>query len=137
MNKLYTAIYNKYTTNTALAAYTTVGGRFYLNHAPQEATFPYIVYFCVTDVADSDFGEDREDYMVQFNIFSQNNSASEAGTILTAVKSLFDDCSITVASWRHLYMQRRMTFPNNDPTQEPPIHGYSVEYDILIEKTQT
>ena len=134
MNNVRTAIYDKYVTLTTHGAYTNVEGRFYYGRAPQESTFPYIVFFDVANVNEVDFSEEREDLTVQFNIFSQNNSPTEAERIETAVKSLFDDCNLTVTNWRHLYMQRRNTYPNNDYAQDPPIHGFSIEYDILIEK---
>ena len=127
MNSVRTAIYDKYT-----ASALTYG--FYYGKAPQESSFPYIVFFDVSNMNDVDFGEEREDLLVQFNIFSQNNSPTESETILTNVRSLFDDCSLTVTDWRHLYMQRGNTYSNNDYAQVPPIHGFSVEYDILIEK---
>ena len=136
MNELFQALYNKYNANTSHGAYTNMGGRFYLNKAPQNATFPYCVYFSVIDIAEVDFGEEKEDFTIQFNVFSQNNSASEAGTILGNMKSLFDDCSLTVTGWRHVYMQRVNVIPNNDFAQDTPIQGYSIEYDILIEKTK-
>ena len=136
MNELYTAIYNKFSNATTHGAYTNVGGRFYLNHAPQGATLPFIVYWSVSDIADMDFGEEQEDFTIQFDIFSQNNSATEAGTILGNLKSLFDNCSLTVTGWRHITFSRQNTYPNNDFTESPPVHGYSVEYDVLIEKTK-
>ena len=129
MNNVRKAIYNKYT-----ASALTYG--FYYGKAPQESTFPYIVFFDVSNVNDVDFSEEREDLMVQFNIFSENNSPTESETMLTGLRTLFDDCSITVTGWSHLYMQRGNTYPNNDYAQDPPIHGFSVEYDILIEKTK-
>ena len=137
MNELFTAIYNKYNDDTSHGAYTNMGGRFYLNKAPQNATFPYCVYFEVVEVSEVDFTENREDFTIQFNVFSQNNSATEAGTILGNMKSLFDDCSLTVTDWSHIHMQRRNVYPNNDFGQSPPIQGYSIEYDVLIEKTKT
>ncbi len=137
MNKVFTAIYNKFNNNVAHGAYTSVGGRFYLNVAPQGATFPYVVFFSVADANEYDTSDETEDITIQFNIFSQNNSVLEAGQILTNLKSLFDNCSLTVTNWRHLEMRRRNTYPNNDYEQSPPIVGYSVEYDILIEKTRS
>ena len=136
MNNVRKAIYNKYTASTGHGAYTNVAGRFYHGQAPQGATFPYIVFFEVADVNEVDFSEEREDLTWQFNIFSQNSSATEADTVLTNLRSLFDDCSLTVTDWRHLYTQRRNTYPNNDYSQVPPIHGFSIEYDILIEKAK-
>ena len=136
MIELYEAIYNKFNNSTGHGAYTNVGGRFYLNHAPQGATLPYIVYWQVADIADQDFGEEQEDFTIQFDIFSQNNSATEAGTILGNVKSLLDDCALTVTGWRHVTFSRGNTYPNNDFTETPPIHGFSIEYEVMIEKTK-
>ena len=101
MNNVRKAIYDKYTSSTGHGAYTNVAGRFYYGKAPQEATFPYIVFFDVSNINDVDFGEEREDLLVQFNVFSQNNSPTESETILTNLRSLFDDCSLTVTDWRH------------------------------------
>ena len=47
---------------------------------------------------------------------------------------MFDDCTLTVTGWRHLNFQRNLTYPNNDFDQVPPIQGYSVEYDVLLER---
>ena len=136
MNSLFQAIYNKFNATTSHGAYTNIDGRFYLNNAPQNTTFPYVVYFSVSDINDLDFTEEHEDFLIQFNIFSQNNSAIEAGQILTNFKSLFDNCSLTVTGWRHLQFQRSLVMPNNDFGQVPPIHGFSIEYDVLLEKAR-
>ena len=74
MNALYKAIYNKFNASTGHGAYTSVSGRFYLNVAPQATTFPYVVYFEVTDVDDLYFTEELQEYLIQFNIFSQNKT---------------------------------------------------------------
>ena len=137
MNSLFTAIYNRFATTTGSGFYNDVSGRMYLNHAPQEATFPFCVYFSVSDVDELDFTDEREDFAIQFNIFSENNSATEAGNLLESLKTMFDNCSLTVTDWRHLQFQRNLIMPNNDFSQVPPIHGYSVEYDVLLEKARS
>ena len=109
----------------------------YHNKAPQGATFPYCVYFSVSDIDDLDFSEEHEDFLIQFNIFSQNNSAVEAGDLLETLKTMFDNCSLTVTGWRHLQFQRSLTLPNNDFEQVHPVPGYSVEYDVLLEKARS
>ena len=104
------------------------------NKAEQGDPFPYCVYFSVSDIDELDFTDEREDFTIQFNIFSQNNSALEAGNLLESLKTMFDDCTLTVTGWRHLNFQRNLTYPNNDFDQVPPIQGYSVEYDVLLER---
>jgi len=134
MNALQIAIYNKFNANTGHGAYTGVSGRFYLNVAPQGVTFPYVVYFEVTDIDDLNFTDELQEHLIQFNCFSQNNSALEAGQIFDNLKRLFDNCSLTVTDWRHIGFQRALTIPNNDFSQVPPIHGYSIQYDVLLER---
>ena len=136
MNSLFKAIWNRFATTTDSGFYNDISGRMYLNHAPQATTFPYCVYFSASDVDDLDFSEEHEDFLIQFNIFSQKNSAVEAGDLLETLKTMFDNCSLTVTGWRDLQFQRSLTLPNNDFSQDPPIHGYSVEYDVLLEKTR-
>lgn len=137
MNALFKAIWNRFATTTSNGFYNDVLGRMYLNKAPQGTTFPYCVYFSVSDIDDLDFSEEHEDFLIQFNIFSQNNSAVEAGDLLETLKTMYDNCSLTVTGWRHLQFQRSLVIPNNDFSQVPPIHGYSIEYEALLEKTRS
>jgi hypothetical protein len=136
MNALFQGIWNRFSTTTGSGFYNDVSGRMYHYKAPQEATFPYCVYFPVSDLNDVDFGEEREEILMQFNIFSRNNSALEAGTLLESLKTMFDDCNLTVTGWRHIEFSRNLVYPMNDYDQVPPIHGYAVEYDVLLEKTR-
>lgn len=136
MNALFTGIYNLFISDTGHAFYTGTGGRFYLNKAPQAATFPYCVYHLIAANDELDFGEENEVFQVQFDVFTQNNSALSAGTLLAGLKSRFDDCALTVSGWRHIYMVREFVAPNNDLTEVPPIMGYSVQYEIMLEKAK-
>ena len=99
--------------------------------------FPYAVYFSVSNIDELDFTDEREDFIIQFNIFSENNSSLEKGQILENFKSLWDDCILNVTDWSHINFQRSLVLENNDFTQSPPIQGYSVQYDVLIEKQRT
>ena len=137
MNALFKAIWNRFATTTGSGFYNDISGRMYLNKASQAASFPYCVYFSVSDIDDLDFSEEHEDFLIQFNIFSQNNSAVEAGDLLETLKTMYDNCSLTVTGWRHLQFQRSLVMPNNDFSQVPPIHGYSIEYEALLEKARS
>ena len=136
MNALFEAIINLFTATPTVGFYLAINGRMYLNVAPQDPTspFPYCVYFMVADNNDLDFTDEREEFEIQFNIFSENNSGVEAGTLLESLKDMFDNATLTVDGWSALNFQRTRVLPNNDFTQVPPIHGYSVMYDVLIER---
>ncbi len=137
MNKLYASIYNLFKAapdSVHSAFYTAISGRLYLFNAPQSAAYPYVVYFPVTNNNDLDFTDEHETFKIQFNLFSQNNSALEAGTILGYLKTVLDNCKLTVSGWNALKFQRDFVIPFNDLEQTPPIHGYSVQYNCLLEK---
>ena len=137
MNSLFAAIYNQFSASTTTGFYNDISGRMYHNVVPQGATFPYCVYFSVSDVDELNFTDEHEDFLIQFNIFSLNNSATEAGTLLESLKTMFDNCNLTVTDWRHLKFQRDFVIPNNDFSQVPPIQGYSVQYNVLLEKERS
>jgi len=137
MNSLFQAVYNRFSSTTGSGLYNDVSGRMYLGHASQGATFPYCVYFSVSDIDELDFSDERENFLLQFNIYSQNNSVLEAGNLLESLKTMFDNCSLTVTGWRHLQFKRGMVYPNNDFSQVPPVQGYSIEYDVLLEKERS
>lgn len=134
MNELFIAITNHFKLKPLEGFYLAIEGRLYLNVAPQEATFPYCVYFIVTDSNDPDFTDDHEEFEMQFNIFSENNSAVEAGSLLSSLKEMFDYAPLNVEGWSNLDFRRTMVLPNNDFLQVPPIQGYSIMYDVLLEK---
>ena len=137
MNSLFKSIYDHFSATTGSGFYNDVSGRMYLKKAPQETTFPYCVYFSASDVDALDFSDEHEDFLMQFNVFSENNSPVEAGTLIESLKTMFDDARLNVTGWRFLNCQRTNVFENDDLSQEPPIYGYSVEYNILLEKRRS
>jgi len=157
MNNLYQAIYSFFVpgvriteagdvriteagdtriTESDILLYEAIEGRLYLDVAPQQATFPYCIYSVDANI-DFDFTDEREGLLLQFDIFSQNNSALEAGQLLELLKKKFDNCDLSVTNWRHIGFQRDFVIPNNDFSQVPPIIGYSVQYNALLEKQRS
>jgi len=116
--------------------YNLLSGRLYHVKAPQGATYPYCVYWMVTGDDDLNFTDENQIIQIQFDIVTQNSSALSAGAILDAMFYMFDDCTLTITGYRHLYMIRDWTIPNNDLTEVPPIMGYSVQYDVEIERAK-
>lgn len=136
MNALFIAIYNQFTKDLGggvhYDVYDDVSGRFYLEHAPQDVDWPYIVYNLVNDANDWTFSENYEDCAIQFNLFSEAASADEVGDMFTHLKTCFDDCALTVAAYTHLYMQRgELASLRWDPDAKH--WHYVIEYNILIQ----
>jgi hypothetical protein len=132
MKPLQTAIYNK-TMSTATTLRTTLSSRFYFSIAPQDTTFPYVTYDFVTSNYENQFTEDFEVVYVQFNIFSQNTSSSEAGDIYATLIALYDWCTLTISGYSLVEMRR--TFTTTDYFADDTVWMYTTEYRVWIRKT--
>jgi len=136
MKNLMTAIYTKFNATNDLN--TAIGGRLYYKRAPDEKEFPYIVYDIVSDVPDWTFTDTYENVTIQFDIFAiAGVSSGQTEDIYTALKSLYDDCSLSVASNTFLYMWRQNLvttieeLTTNIGTEI--IEHWSVDYEIKME----
>ena len=102
MNSLLTAIMTK-TAGSALSA--AVGGRIYLDEAPEGTEFPYVVFFVVSAVPEKTFTEEYADSLIQFSLFSTSQSAAEITAMYADLKSLFDECSLTLSGSTLVWMK--------------------------------
>ena len=128
MNALLTAIFNRFSGSDFSA---DIGGRMYSRYAPQGVAFPYAVVSIPFGLSDWMFVERFDDVDVQFNLFSQNTSETEIGTMLTNLRARYDDTTLTVAGYTFLYMQHERSLALSDP--ELNIRQYSVFYNILLQ----
>lgn len=134
MKNLLTAIYSKFSGSTI---FSDVGGRVFLDQAPEGTEYPYIVYSIVSDVADWQFVENFEDVVIQFSLFSSSESATEISTMYADLKTLFDDCSLTITDNTLLYFQRDnlATFVEDITTLEAntKVKHWAVDYSIKMQ----
>lgn len=96
MNNLLTAIATKISGSTLSS---DVGGRIYLDQYPPDempATYPYIIYFIVSGIPDNVFVKDGESILIQFSLFSASSGVMEITTMHNDLKTLFDDCDMTI-----------------------------------------
>lgn len=103
MDKYLTAIMTK---TVASAFSTAVGGRIYLDEAPDKATFPYCVFFIVSAVPNGTFTESIDDILIQFDLYGTSKGATEITGLYNKLTALFDDCSLTVTDATSLSMTR-------------------------------
>lgn len=94
MNNLLQALMTKIS-GSALSV--DVGGRIYLDEAPNGAEFPYCVFFIVSGTPDRTFTEHYTDILIQFSLFSASEGATEITTMYADLKSLFDECALTIS----------------------------------------
>ena len=135
MKNLTTAIYAKI---AASAFSTSIGGRLYKARAPQPATWPYVVYDIITNMPADTFTETLEEVTIQFTIFSDASSTTEIEDILTDLKALYDNCSLSITGNTHIFMQRQSASMWSGDLDVDEGGGqyyqYNVDYNILMKK---
>jgi len=136
MKNLSTAIYAKCAVGTALN--TSIGGRLYKARAPQGVTWPYAVYYLISDMPRDTFTERLEEVLIQFTIFSSASGTTEIETIFTNLTALYDYCSLTITGNTHLSMKREHAMLLSGELDEKEGGGqyyqYNVDYEILMKK---
>ena len=138
MQNLLTAIVSKITTGPS-SLYNDVGGRVYLDQAPDDAEFPYCVFLIVVDTPDNVFGKLGEEVAIQFSLFSASSSVSEISTMYADLKALFDDVKLTVTSNTMVIMKRErlVTFMEDIVTTSGTqrVKAWNVDYFITLQAT--
>jgi hypothetical protein len=131
LNNLLQAITTK-TVGSILSS--DVGGRIFLDQAPEGTEFPYIVFFVVSAVQYRTFTEKFTDALVQFSIFSDSPGAAEITTIYNDLKDLFDECSLSISGSTLVWMREENLTTVMDEITTPGgtvgVKHYAVDYEI-------
>lgn len=131
MNNLLTAIKGKFA-GSALS--TVVGGRIYLDQAPDGTVFPYVVFFIVADTPEKTFSEDFENVLIQFSLFSSSPGAAEITTMYANLKTLFDECALAITASTLVWMKRvNLTTMVDDITlldATQSVKHWAVDYEV-------
>jgi len=134
---LATGIYSY--SQVASAFKTAIGGRVYQVRAPQTPTYPFVIFFFVSDVPDYYFTAPSDNKQVifnvqfQFNVYSKSTSVGEVNTIADALVDRFDFASLTVSGYNVFKLERTAKYP---PVWIEEIQGFvsSVVYNIQMKK---
>jgi hypothetical protein len=124
MNNLLTAIYGK-TSGSALSTY--VGDRIYLDEVRQDIVLPYVVFFIVSGMPDKTFTEHYTDTMIQFSLFSDDESGTEIQTMYGNLKTLFDECALTITGSTLVWMRES----NLTTMVEDGVKHWAIDYELL------
>jgi hypothetical protein len=135
MKQLQIAIYNKVISSPVNTFGTAIGSRFYFSVAPQNTSFPFATYDFVTDIYENQFKEDYEIVSVQFSLFSQSTSSSQAGDLYADLIALFDWCSLAVTGYTVVEVRR--VFTNIDYFADDTVWMYTVEYRVWLRKNDS
>lgn len=135
MKNLTTAIFDKFTGSTFS---TSVGGRLYKHKTKQNPTWPYAIFFLLSDMPIDTFAENLEEVDILFQIFSSASSSTEIEDAFTSLCATYDDCVLVVTGNTFLSMERQManlsSVPEETSTGASEYWQYDVEYKIRIKR---
>lgn len=136
MKNLTTAIYGKLSGSTLAA---DIGGRLYKGEAPEDAEFPYVVFFVVSNVPEYPGGKTIEQVLIQFSLFSSASGSTEIEDMLTNLRTLYDDVVLTITGNTEIYFIRgNFTALRDEITTASGTVGvwhYVQEYEMQMVKT--
>ena len=131
MQVLFEGIYDEFTGSTGAGSlYVELGGRLHFTEAPQGSAYPYGVYHLITDVPSWTFDADMENYIIQFNLYDDDNSSTDINTAFLALTTLYDWCDLNIDGYSHIYMKREIS----NLTRESDIWNYFVQYRLEVQK---
>jgi hypothetical protein len=136
MNNLLTAIMTK-CAGSALS--TDVGGRIFLDEAPEGSEFPYVVFRIIVSGQQDTFSDQIEDTLIRFSLFSISESAAEITAIYADLMALFDWQAVTITGGTCIWVVRQGLATMLDDVTTPAgtsgLRHWAVDYSILVEKT--
>ena len=134
MQALMNGIYSKFTSSTGAGSlHADLSGQLRPYEAEQDDTFPYGVYYLISNVPAWTFDHDFEEYIIQFNIFDDDSSATDINTAYSALIALFDDTTLTVTGYTHVYMKRELSMLTREG-EERGVWNYMVQYRVYLQK---
>lgn len=134
MKPLTDAIFAKLSGSTLA---TLIGDRLFKGEAPAGTPFPYVVFFVVSDYPEYPGGKTIERVLLQFSIFSAASGPSEAESILSALRTLYDDVVLTITGYTSIFFIRgNLTTMRDEVTSNGTVGvwHYAQEYEIQIVK---
>jgi len=111
-----------------------VGGRIFLDEAPEGCEFPYVVFFIVSGTQDKTFTEHFTNTIIQFSLFSSSAKATEITTMYADLKALFDECALTITGSTLVWMREtNLTTMVEDITVEgsPGVKHWAVDFEVF------
>jgi len=127
MTDLFAAIMTRY---AAVPLASSLTGGLFNTEAPQDAVFPYGVFQLISDVPDWTYGENLENILLQFNIFSSTDTPVEICALYGLLKTAFDFLDLTIANYETVSMIRANAILIRDGYWQ-----YNVTYRVILGKT--
>ena len=127
------AIYSYFSAEPHNDFYNDISGRLYFSEAPQGTARPYAVQHLISQEPEYFFGSERfEDFLVQFDLYDESQSAVNIGNYYNHMCKLFDHAAIAVTGFGTIKFERESSRFIRDP--ESNVWRYTVDYSIKLEK---
>jgi len=115
----------------------------YHKKAPQDASYPYILYWIVTGSNKDTFTEWKDEVLIQIDVYCQNKDKNEndvsggqhCGVILKAVTTAMDEAEITAEGYSVFFCQRQGP-PRDLYEDDTDTYHNVLEYRIEMEKSK-
>jgi hypothetical protein len=118
---------------------TAVGGRIFLDEAPEGSAYPYVVFKIVAGTPQDTFKDTIEDTLIQFSLFSISSGAAEITAMYAALKTLFDWQTLTITGNTCIWVMRESLTTMFDDITTPDgtvgLRHWAVDYSIVTEKS--
>jgi len=128
MNVIFDSIFARFT-GSALDDILTF---LFNSEADAKAVYPYGVVKLPSNIpgVGSGFGEDWEDFLITFTMYSDDTTMTVLGNAFEALKTLYDHYNLTPVGYKTITMERG---PANI-FREEGVWTYDITYRLLIEK---
>ena len=126
MTDLFAAIMVRYADVSLASSLTGLWN----TEAPQNVVFPYGVFALISDVPDWTFGEDIENCLLQFNLFSNESDPIQICVLFELLKTAFDFHGLTIDNYETISMVRE----NAILIRIEKVWQYNVNYRLLLGK---
>ena len=137
MNEFFKSIYTHFTELIEAVHndfYIGMGGRLYYGQALQECAKPYAVFFGIASINNDTFSETIDDISIQFNIYSDLRSFTEAGSLQKKCRALYDGVILEVVGNRDITLMRSLSIPPWKEDEDTWIA--SIEFENLIQEVK-
>lgn len=141
MRDLFTAIYTQFSTTPHSSFYNAIGGRMYLQEAPEKTAYPYAVYSLTVNSYDHSFTSHAEEALIDFELYSDSTGgATEIVGLYEKLKEVYDDPSFAMSNgWKLVRFKRENAELSRliDAIPNKPVWQYAVTYTVMARKPKT
>jgi len=130
MKQLFTSLYGYYKSRPELVTAIT---DFYLESAPAEAVFPYVVCKLVSSTMDHTYTEKFENYLIQLDIYEDSNSPKRSAELWDLLIQALDFWTGVIENYILISTIREGTSMSQWEVEGKKVWDVTLNYRILLQ----